>query len=317
MTRTVVRPPSCSPAHPRGGAPCRGAVRGRVAGAWSVTRAASVAVVVLLVALMGVLAGGPVRAAADEVPPEPPLVDDGEVDDGQVRLVPTTQTVADSRVEWLLSNGGESPLTFRLAVHEVVATDDGIDLGEPREDLPLATDRLRLAPGEVARVPLDVPADAGGGAFALVARTIDAAPEATVSGLALRSSDVGVVPTVVEPDARAGTFTVRLDADGTSLVDVALRASAWPGTFRTEHVIEDVLVPAGGRDLEVALDGMLAGRVHLDVVVAAAPGGSGPTTRASTAVWWWPPATAWLVGLVLVASALVVAGWIRRRGPVA
>lgn len=265
-------------------------------------------------------------AARGQTAIEPPLVVDGAAEDGQVVIEPAAQTVVDGRVVWLVRNGGEDALSFDLAVHEVVATDDGVDVGAPHADLALAVDRLRLGAGEVARVPLHV--DEGvRGAFALVAQTVDAEPATTVSGVALRAADVEVRPSVTAADASDGTLTVRLDAEGPSLVDVALRSSAWPGVARSETVVEGVLVPPGGRDLEVALGGVLAGRVRLEVAVAPVAGGTdgagtdGAGTervaaRAAATVWWWPPLV--VVGLVVVLLVLVGAGvamrWRLRSG---
>lgn len=269
--------------------------------------ARATAVMAALLVLV-VLTARPVAAQDASPVPEPALVVEGGATDGQVRLSPATQAVPGPRVTWLLANGGTGSLTFDLAIHDVAADDGDVQVGEPRPDLRLASDTLHLAPGEVGRIPLRVPASASPGAVALVARSVDAEPETTVSGLALVGSDGDVAPRVVASDASAGTFTVRLDSDAPALVDVAVQASAWPGVLHVEDVVEGVLVPAGGRDLDVALDGWVAGRIHVDVAV----GGETPA-RASGDVWWWPAEVLLAVLAVLLLVAAVVTLWRHRR----
>ena len=239
--------------------------------------------------------------------PEPPLVVDGHELDGQVRLSPTTQVAEDGRATWVLANGGDGTLTFELAVHEVEATTAGVEVGEAA-GVALGAGEVVLAPGEVARIPLAVPADTAPGALALVATTVEAEPPTTLSGVVLVGGGGEVTPTVTGADAGDGVLTVRLDADGPALVDVALRATAWPGLVRTTEEVEGLYVPAGGRDLEVSLDGVVAGRVTVDVAVSGDPG-----ARTSEAVWWWPPVVvvALLLGLLLTVAAVVL--WRRRR----
>lgn len=236
------------------------------------------------------------------------MVVDAGADDGQVRLTPATQAVDGDRVVWVLTNGGPSTLTLRLVVHAVEATAGEVEIGAPA-GLSLGLDTLTLASGEAARIPLDLDDDASPRALALVARTANADPETTVSGLVLVGGSGAVEPRVVGADANAGTFTVHLDAEGPALVNVALRATAWPGVVRTEQVVEGVLVPTGGRDLDVALDGLIAGRVAIDVVV----GGPVPTST-SAATWWWPTnvllAT---VAVALLLTTLVAILLVRRR----
>lgn len=256
------------------------------------SRAARAAGLVVVVAL----AAGPARATMARAVPQPPLVERSGADDGQVRLTPATQAAVAGHATWTLANGGADRLTFDLAVHEVEARDDGVAIGAPAS-VPLASDVLTLAPGEAARIPVEVPDPGTPRALALVARTVDTEPPTTVSGVLLVGGGGPVTPSVVATDVGAGTLTVRLAATGPALVDVALRATAWPGVARAEQVVEGVLVPAGGRDLVVALGGGLVGSIAVDVVV----GGAAPT-RASTRVWWWPT---WL--LAVVATALVVA----------
>lgn len=248
-------------------------------------------------------------ASAEQVVPEPPLVVDGGVEDGRVTLEPATQAVGGGRVEWLLSNGGDAALRFAVAIHDVITSGDGdVEVAGPRSDLDLGLDEIRLGPGEVARIPLWLPAEVTATTLALVARTIDAEPQTQVSGLVLVSGDGEVTPEVVTSDASAGVFTVRLASDGPAIVDLAVRASAWPGLARTDEVLEDVLVPAGGRDLDVALSGPVVGRLTVEVVAVGLA-----EARTSATLWWWP--RPFLIGiaavLVLVALALVLR--VRRR----
>lgn len=260
---------------------------------------------VLLACALGWL--GVAVPVAAEVIPEPPLVVEGAATDGQVHLTPATQTVDGGRVVWVLANGGEGTLTFDLAMHEVDTTTTDVAIGA-RTDLRLGRQTLTLAPGEVARVPLVLDDEDEPRALALVARTVDAEPETTVAGVALVGGGGTVDSQVVEADAGAGTFTVRLDAQGPTLVDLALRATAWPGLLRTQQVVDGVLVPAGGRDLEVELDGPLVGRVTLDVAVSG-----DPPARTSTAVWWWPTSTLVVVAVVLLLVTVAAVVWVRRR----
>lgn len=238
--------------------------------------------------------------------PEPPLVVDSDADDGQVRLAPATQTVTEDRVAWVLTNGGTDTLTFRLTVHAVETVGGGVEIGDPL-DLPLALDTLTLGPSDAARIPLHLRADAPD-AVALVAETIDAEPVTRVAGLALVGGGDRVQAQVGDTDVSRGVFTVRLDADGPALVDVAVRATAWPGVASADEVVEGVFVPAGGRDLDVALDGPLLGRLTVDVVVVGAG-----TARTAATVWWWPPVTVAIVIAVLLALAVVVVLLRRRR----
>src|SRR5690606_29121569 len=85
---------------------------------------------------------------------------------------------------------------------------------------------------------------------------------------------------------------------------------AWPGTPRSAATVEGVYVPAGGRDLEVDVSGVLAGRVTFEVAVGEGDG-DGDGERTSTSVWWWPPWT--LAGLALVVVLVVVGVLLRRR----
>ena len=261
----------------------------------------------LLAAVLGVmLVTGPVPGVAQV--PEPPLVVDVDDRDGQVHLSPATQTVPDGHATWVLTNGGEDRLTFDLAVHAVDTTPEGVEIGD-RLDIPLGLDSLALGPSEAARIPLQV-GDQAPAALALVATTEGAEPATTVAALALVGDGDSVAPDVGDADASRGVFSVRLDADDPALVDVALRASAWFGAVQASQVVEGVYVPAGGRDLEVSVDGPLLGRVTVDVVVAGAE-----TTRASSTVWWWPARLLLAVlGLVLLAAVAVVVLRRRRRG---
>lgn len=248
---------------------------------------------VAAVAVVGMVGTGAAAAGADAaVVPEPPLVVDGHELDGQVRLSPATQAADGDRVHWVLANGGEGTLTFELAVHDVEATTAGVDIGEPA-GLALGADEVTLAPGELARIPLALPAETEPGALALVATTVDAEPATTLSGVVLVGGGGEVTPRLVGADAGAGTLTIQFDADGPALVDVALRATAWPGVVRTDELVEGLYVPAGGRDLEVSLGGVVAGRVTVDVAVSGEAGASATET-----VWWWPPEL--LVALVVV-----------------
>lgn len=271
------------------------------------TRAAA-----LVMAVVGALvaAGLPVAAQAPSPVPEPVLVVDGEATDDQVALAPATQAVSGDRVTWLLTNGGSGSLTFELAVHDVTTRDGDVEIGDPRADLPLALDMLHLGPGEVGRIPLRLPDPSPPGTIALIARTVDADPETTVSGVALLGADGEVVPRVTASDAGAGTFTVRLDSDAPALVDVAVRTSVWPGVLAAEDLVEGVLVPAGGRDLDIALQGTVAGRVHIDVAISGAT-----PERASGDVWWWPAEVVVALLAVLLLLALLVSWAWRRRRP--
>lgn len=241
--------------------------------------------------------------------PEPPLVVEGGTADGQVTLRPRTRTTLDERVTWVLANGGTDRLAFALAVRRVATDDAGaVELGAVVDEVVLATERVVLGPGESVRVAARIPADGTPDAMALVATTVDAEPETELAGLLLRSAAGRVTPSVVGADAAAGTFTVRLDADAPALVDVAVRAAAWPGIGASEQVVPGVLVPAGGRDLRIGLAGAVAGRLAVDVAVA----GVGEPARASGSLWWWPPAAragGVALGVVLVLAVLVV----RRR----
>lgn len=266
-------------------------------------------VAAFVVAVVAVVASDLPVAAQDASPvPEPPLVVSGGATDGQVSLSPATQAVPGPRVTWLLTNGGGGSLTFALAIHDVATRDGDVRIGEPNADLRLSSDMLHLAPGEVGRVPLRLPDTASPAAIALVARSVDADPETTVSALALVGADGEVTPEVVASDAGDGTFTVRLDSDAPALVDVAVQTSAWPGVLHVEDVVEGVLVPAGGRDLDVALDGWVAGRVHIDVAVSGETPG-----RASGDVWWWPVEVVVALLAVLLLVVAVVTLWLRRR----
>lgn len=250
----------------------------------------------------------PVAAQASPEVPEPVLVVTGGAADGQVALSPATQVVTQPRVAWLLTNGGADDLVFQLGVHDVVTSDGNVEVGAERPDLALALEQVQLGSGEAARIPLHLPDATTPGTIALVARTVEADPETTVSGVALLGADGEVAPAIASADAGAGTFTVRLDADTPTIVDVAVRSSVWPGTMQADDLVEDVLVPAGGRDLDIDLDGAVAGRLHIDVAVS--DGG-----RASAAVWWWP-AEVVLAALALVALVAALAVWlVRRRRP--
>ena len=166
---------------------------------------------------------------------------------------------------------------------------------------------VTLDPGEVARIPLRL-RDVAPRALALVASTRDASPETTLSAIALVGGSGEVRPTVVAADAAAGTATLRLEADGPALVDVAVRASAWPGRPSARTAVTGVLVPTGGRDLVVDVDGPMLGRLRVEAVVASVG-----EARADAAFWWWPPAaTVALLGVLTVALASVLV--VRRRG---
>lgn len=275
------------------------------------SRRAGVLALAASVALVGLRPGAAPPAARAEVP-EPPLVVGDAATDGQVRITPATQTVSGPRVTWLVTNGGDRPLTFQVAIHTVDATTTAVEVGEPA-DLALATDTLHLGAGEAARVPLRLDPTSTPRALALVARTGDADPATTVVGLALVGGSDTVAPRVVGGDAGSGTITLRLDAEGPALVDLAVRATAWPGLLHAEEVLEGILVPAEGREVDVVLGGPVAGRVTVEVAV----GGSEPR-RARAVVWWWPRslwgATA-LVLLVLAATGTAVRLRRARRDP--
>lgn len=261
----------------------------------------SLAVPALVVALLTAVTAGPLLADV----PEPPLVVDAEATDGRVHLSPTTQTVTGGRATWVLTNGGTDTLTFELGVHAVEATDDAVEVGDP-VDVPLALGTVTVGPSEAARIPVPLGEDAPD-AIALVATSVDAEPETRLAALALRGGGDRVEAHVRAADASRREVRVRLDAAAPALVDVALRASAWPGLVRASEVVEGVYVPAGGRDLVVTLDGPLVGRLTVDVAV----GGTEPT-RARAAVWWWPRPV--VVGLLAVLVAAVVAlGLVARR----
>ncbi len=247
----------------------------------------------------------PVAAQPSSEVAEPVLVVSSGSADGQVSMSPATQVVTQARVAWLLTNGGRDSLVFQLAVHDVVTSDGNVEVGAKRPDLALALDQLQLGPGEAARVPLHLPDATAPGTIALVASTVDAEPETTVSGVALFGPDGEVAPAISAADAGAGTFTVRLDADAPAIVDIAVQSSVWPGMLRADDLVEDVLVPAGGRDLDIALDGAVAGRLRIDVAVS--DGG-----RASATVWWWP-AEVVVAALALVSVLAVVVVWLVRR----
>lgn len=260
-------------------------------------------VVALLVVLLAATISIPM-AWAEVV--EPPLVVDAGATDGQVRLEPPAQSSDGGTVTWVLTNGGEAALTFSLAIHALGDDGGAVSIGEEVEPSGLSRSRVRLGPGEAARIPLRVEADPPR-ALALVATSVDADPETTVSGIVLVGGGGPVVPTVTSTDPASGSFVVRLESPGPTLVDVALRAMAWPGAPRSTATVEGVYVPAGGRDLEVEVDGVLAGRVTLDVVVGDSDG-----ERTRTAVWWWPPWT--LLVLALLAVLVVAVVVLRRRG---
>lgn len=260
---------------------------------------------VLVAALAVLTGGGPVGAA-----PEPPLVVEAEGGDGTIRVEPATQQVDGPRVAWHLHNGGDATLTFTLALHEVEASSEGATIGEALGSPGLVADRITLAPHERARVPVHL-ADDGPRALALVATTVDATPETTVSGIALVGGEGAVRAEVVEADAAAGRFTLALDSSTPALVDVAIRATAWPGRPTTTHRLEGVLVPAGGREVPVRLDGPIVGRVTLEAAVTSGD----QVERTIREVWWWPR---WLLAaiaglLVLVAAGIAVVVHRRRR----
>ncbi len=256
--------------------------------------------------VVGALLAGPAAATAEV--PEPPLVLDADATDGQVRLDPPTQSVDGGRVTWVLTNGGTDRLEFDLVLHEVTDEGpDGVRVGEPVTADALARPMLRLGPGEAARIPVTVEPTPPR-ALALVATTVDAEPETSVSGIVLVGGGGQVRPDVTGTDPDDGSFTVRLDADGPTLVDVALRATAWPGTPSSATVVEGVYVPAGGREIDVEVAGLLAGRVTIDVAT-----GDDTAQQSRTTVWWWPVwalvALAVVLGLVVVAVVLLL----RRR----
>lgn len=261
---------------------------------------AAILLVVLLVA--------PISTAGWAAVPEPPLVVDAGATDGQVRLDPPAQAVEGESVSWLLTNGGRSALTFALTVHALEQDAAGdVQVGEEVDAPGLERTRVRLDAGEAVRIPLRVEADPPR-ALALVATSVDADPETAVSGIVLLGGGGPVVPTVTSTDPADGTFVVRLESQGPTLVDVALRAVAWPGSPGSTTTVEGVYVPAGGRDLEVEVDGLLAGRVTIDVAV-----GDGDGERTRTTAWWWPPWTL-LVLAGLVALVVAAGAWRRRRG---
>lgn len=276
--------------------------RRRSLGAGGIPTTGTVAAAALAAALLS-LGVAPATAT-----PEPPLVVPGGDASGDVRVEPSTQQVMGDRVAWQVHNGGAGTLSFELAIHEVEASAEGATVGDRIEALDLATDRLTLAAGELARVPLHLPDDSPR-ALALVATTVDAEPETTVSGLALVGGGGAVTPDIVATDAAAGTFTLRLDAVGPTLVDVAVRATAWPGRPTTTHRIDGVLVPAGGRDVPVRLTGPVAGRVELEVAVAAGD----EVGRASRAVWWWPRSAVVVVAVALLLVTVGLLALVRRR----
>lgn len=264
---------------------------------------ASAAVVVVLA---GQTAAHPAATAATT--PDPPLVVPGDDGGGDVRVEPSTQQVTGDRVVWHVRNGGSGTLTFDLAVHAVEAAPEGATIGAPADDLALATPRLTLAAREVARIPLHLP-DTSPRAIALVVTTLDTEPEVTVSGMALVGSGDPVTAEIVSADAAAGTFTIRLDAAGPALVDMAVRATAWPGRPTADRKIDGVLVPAGGREVDIRLSGPLAGRVTLDVAVSSA----GDVARASQDVWWWSRASLAVVAVALLAASAGLVVLVRRR----
>lgn len=251
------------------------------------------------------LAGAPGTAVRAEVP-EPPLVVEADATDGRVHLSPATQHVTGGRATWVLTNGGTDTLTFELGVHDVEATDDAVEVGDPI-DLPLGLPVVTVAPSEAVRIPVPLGEHAPD-ALALVATTVGAEPETRLAALALQGEGDRVEARVRAADASRGEVRVRLDSTGPALVDVALRASAWPGLVRAGEVVEGVYVPPGGRDLVVRLDGPLAGRLTVDVAV----GGPAPT-QARAGLWWWPaPVVIGLLG-VLAAIGVAVVLVVRRR----
>lgn len=266
---------------------------------WRVPAATATAAAVLL--------AGPHPLAMAEVP-EPPLVVDVDAADGRVRLSPAIQEMTEDGATWLLTNGGTGTLTFELGVHGVEATEDAVEVGEPL-DVSLGLHTVTLGPSEAARIPVPLAADAPD-AVALVASTVDAEPETRLAALALRAGGGSVEPSVRAADATRGEVRLRLRATGPAMVDVALRASAWPGLVQASAVVEGVYVPAGGRDLVVRLDGPLAGRLTVDVAVA----GAAPS-HARAELWWWPRTVVLglLAGLAVVGVAAALATRRRRR----
>lgn len=290
----------------------------------------TVLVVALVVTLALVLAAGPgaggaVGAEDGAEPAEPVLVIPGASTDGQVHVRPATQAPDDrGLLTWTLDNGGGEPVELALAIHETIARDGEVAVGRPHDRLRVTSRPVRLAPGEVARVRVPVPDDLAPHTVALVASGMEADVE--VVGLALVGAGDGAADgtgdgagedggAAVRPRVRGGpgerTITVRLEADAPALVDVAVRATAWPGLARDEQVLDGVLVPAGGRDVPVAVSGPVAGRVVVDVAVSGQPAG-----RTSAALWWWPRellVSLAIALLVVAGGAVLLVGRRRRR----
>lgn len=273
------------------------------------------AVLVAAVTLVGGGTGGevPTARAAAATPPEPVLVVPGDATDGQVRVRPAAQAPDDGRLTWTVANGGEVPVALTLAVHEVRAQDGEVEVGRVHDRLAVPSRAVDLDAGEVARVRVPVPPDLAPGTVALVAAGVDADVE--VVGLALvgpaagrDGATAGVEPRV-QPGPEAGAITVRLASDVPALVDVAVRASAWPGLVHDEQVLADVLVPVGGRDVPVAVSGPVVGRVTVDVAVSGQQAG-----RTSAALWWWPRELLVAVAVALVMVAGVAVALVARRG---
>lgn len=266
-----------------------------------------------MVALAGVLLALLLTTVAALAVPEPVLVVPGGERDGQIRLSPQTQSTTAERVTWQLANGGDEALTFAVAVHDVDTDGGDLAIEDVRDDLDLGVDQVLLAPGDVARLALTVPETLDTTAVALVARTVDAEPATELAGVLLRSDGAEVTPSVAGADVAAGTFTVHLDAAAPALVDLAVRTTAWPGVIEAEQVVEGVLVPAGGRDLDVSMAGAVIGHVTVDVVVR----GTGDPVRASDTVWWWPRTLVAVAagGLLLLAGVGAVGRRLRHRQP--
>lgn len=235
---------------------------------------------------------------------EPVLVVPGGERDGQIALDPPVQVAGDGAVTWLLRNGGVDELTFDLAIHDVEVRGDRVDLGSARHDVAPPADQVVLGPGEVARLRLHL-SDAS--LLALVARTVDATPDTEVSALALVGEPAEVTPSVVDASGTGEAVTIRLDADRAAIVDVAVRVSSWPGIGASTEQLRDVVVPAGGRDLAVALGGPSLGRLTVEVAVSS-PG----APNASAAIWWWPRSVLAVIAALLILAA-AAATWARRR----
>lgn len=267
----------------------------------------------LAASLVGLVATGvlvlpatpPAIAAADD-PPEPILVVPGADTDGRIRVRPASQVAEPGgALAWLLANGGSTSTDLEVGLHEVVARDGRVTVGDEHEELTLLDDTVTLAPGEIARVRLPVPRDATSGTVALVAT--DSTTDVEVTALAVVGSSARVQPHV-RRDGASETLTVRLDASAPALVDVAVRATAWPGLVGDEHVFTDVLVPAGGRDVPLALPAPLVGRLTVDVAVSGAE-----PTRTSVSVWWWPRELVAGIAVLLVVVTAALAWRVRRH----